>query len=95
MLRSAIALAKVLLKSAGLLSIDATERDSSWHTGSEHPDAASSSVSLTPMLQSAAVTDNDNYIGIVDETCDTLLGLSGFLAQGFDINLCTKAMIAM
>ena len=69
-----MAVAEALLKSAGLLPIDATERDSPRHTGSEHPDAVSSSVSLTPMLQGAAVTDDDNYTGIVDETRDTILG---------------------
>ena len=93
-----MALAKVLLKSAGLLSIDATERDCRRrHTRSEHPDAVSSSVSSTPMLQSAAVTDNDNYIGCIvdDETCDTFLGLLVWLADGFDISVDDNAAIAV
>ena len=93
-----MALAKVLLKSAGLLSIDATERDCRRrHTRSEHPDAVSSSVSSTPMLQSAAVTDNDNYIGCIvdDETCDTFLGLLVRLAEGFDISPHDKAATAV
>ena len=64
-----MALAAVLLKSAGLLPIDATR--------SEHPDAVSSSASSTPMLQSAAVTDNDKYIGCIvdDEACDLFVNL--------------------
>ena len=90
--------ARVLLESAGLLPIGATQRDCRRrHTRSEHPDAVSSSVSSTPMLQSAAVTDNDNYIGCIvdDETCDTFLALLVWLADGFDISVVDKAAIAV
>ena len=90
-------LAKVLLKSAGLLSIDATERDCRRrHTRSEHPDAVSSSVSSTPMPQSAAVTDNDNYSGCIvdDKTLDTFLALLTWLADSFDISPYDKAATA-
>ena len=91
-------LARVLLKFAGLLSIDATERDCRRrHTRSEHPDAVPSSVSSTPMPQSAAATDNDNYIGCIvdDETCDTSLVLLVWLADGFDISVDDKVATAV
>ena len=74
-----MALAEALLKYAGFLSIDATERDGP--TGSEHADAVSLCVS--------------NYTGIVDDTCDTLMGLLISLARGFDINARDKGATAM
>ena len=75
----AMALAEALLKYAGFLSIDATERDGP--TGSRHADAVSLCVS--------------NYTGIVDDTCDTLMGLLISLARGFDINARDKGATAI
>ena len=74
-----MALAEALLKYAGFLSIDATERDGP--IGSEQADAVTLCVS--------------NYTGIVDDTCDTLLGLLVSLARGFDINACDKGATAI
>ena len=84
-------LAKVLLQSAGLLPIDATEHDSRRHTRSKHPEAASSSGNSTPMLQSAAGKDT----GMIDPTCDVVLGLLLWLSEGFSIHPDDKAAIAM
>ena len=83
-------LAKVLLQSAGLLPIDATEHDSPRHTRSGHPEAASSSGNSTPMLQSAA----GKYTGMTDPTCDAVLGLLLWLSKGFSIRPEDKAAIA-
>ena len=85
-------LAKVLLQSAGLLPIDATEHDSPRHTRSRHPEAASSSGNSTPMLQSAADCHN---IDMIDPTCDALLGLLVWLSEGFYIHPDDKAATAI
>ena len=74
-----MALAEALLKYAGFLSIDATERDGPL--GSEQADAVTLCVS--------------NYTGIVDDTCDTLMGLLISLARGFDINARDKGATAI
>ena len=83
-------LAKVLLQSAGLLPIDATEHDSPRHTRSGHPEAASSSGNSTPMLQSAA----SKYTGMTDPACDAVLGLLLWMSKGFSIHPEDKAAVA-
>ena len=83
-------LAKVLLQSAGLLPIDATEHDSPRHTRSGHPEAASSSGNSTPMLQSAA----SKYTGMTDPACDAVLGLLLWMSKGFSIHPEDKAAMA-
>ena len=84
-------LAKVLLQSAGLLPIDATEHDSPRHTRSGHPEAASSSGNSRPMLQSAA----SKYTGMTDPACDAVLGLLLWLSKGFSIHPHYKAAMAL
>ena len=86
-----MALAKVLVQSAGLLPIDATEYDSLRHTRSEHPEAASSSENSTPMLQSAA----DNKTCMIDDACDTVIALLVWLSEGFYIHPDDKAATAI
>ena len=97
-------LAKVLLQSAGLLPVDATERDPPRNTRSKHPKAASSSGNSTPMPQSAPVKDTDMIdptcepvkdTHIIDPTCDVVLGLLLFLSGGFSVHPEGKAAIAM
>ena len=66
------------------------------NTRSEHPDAVSYSVRFSSE-ESAAVTDNDNYIGcnVDDKTLDTFLALLVWLADGVDISVVGRAAIAI